>query len=101
MENKEVGSIEESPTHLHHVSPTAGYVTVSGPLLPGQASEAETQMCVHCQHHWIIVPGSGRVRGFCFLCNGLTCGDPRCEECIPWEKKLEISEGRNPTKTQF
>ena len=55
---------------------------------------AGTMACVHCGAHWIVEPGSGRVRGFCMECNGPTCG-PNCVECIPQELLLEnIEKGR-------
>ena len=78
-----------------------GSFTIAGPLRPGQVSEGETVMCVHCQKHWEIKPGSGISRGFCFNCNGLTCGKQKCEtECMPFEKSIEISEGRDQTMSQ-
>ena len=67
-----------------------------------EADEGDTVMCVHCQMHWIIKPGSGISRGFCANCNGLTCGKRKCEtECMPWEKAMEILEGKNATTSQF
>ena len=106
----------EAPAYLQHTS----LVKVAGGILMPNgdpirqddydrprsdfgAREADTVQCVHCQMHWIIVPGSGMKRGFCNLCNGLTCGKQKCEsECMPWEKQMEIREGsRSPTATQF
>ena len=64
--------------------------------------EGDTVMCVHCGMHWGIQPGSGMKRGFCGNCAGLTCGKRPCEtECVPFEKALELIEGRDPNKTQF
>lgn len=40
--------------------------------------EADTKQCCHCGAHWKIQPGSGITRGYCFICNDLTCGSPRC-----------------------
>ena len=42
------------------------------------ALEGDTLSCRHCQAFWIVKPGSGEKRGWCFLCNGPTCGKPRC-----------------------
>lgn len=90
----------------------AGYVEVTGPPVitnpfgpyagssavePGEsaAETGETLMCVHCQKHWIIKPGSGMQRGFCFNCDGPTCGKQHCEEhCVPFEKAIEQSEAQ-------
>jgi len=41
--------------------------------------EGDTIQCCHCGMHWIFKPGSGRVRGYCLLCNAITCGHPRCD----------------------
>ena len=70
-----------------------GHIEISGPLLPGQDTGADTLMCVHCQYHWIIQPGSGMKRGWCGRCGGPTCGKRPCEtRCMPFEKALEILE---------
>jgi hypothetical protein len=53
---------------------------------------ADTLQCCHCGHHWIPVKGSGRTRGFCTKCNGVTCGRPECMECVPYEKRLDLYE---------
>ncbi len=57
--------------------------------------EAATLQCAHCGKHWIVVPGSGRVRGFCMRCNGPICG-PKCAECLPAEKQIENIEAGRP-----
>ncbi len=102
----EVGRYNDgkAPAYLQRTSPgrVAGEFQISGPLLPGQLPEGDTVMCVHCQKHWAIKPGSGISRGFCANCNGLTCGKKKCEtECIHFEKAIEIQEGRDITRTQF
>jgi hypothetical protein len=66
-------------------------------VLTGNVSDGETVQCVHCGGHFFIGPGYTKGRGFCMNCNGFICGE-RCQECVPWEKALEIAEGtRNPT----
>jgi len=41
--------------------------------------------------------GSGIKRGFCMKCFGITCGMKKCDECFPFEKKLDYYEkGRLP-----
>lgn len=64
-----------------------GYMLVVRP--EGPPIEADTLMCVHCNKHWAIKPGSGNTRGFCTLCNGPHCGSARCWQCIPLERKVE------------
>lgn len=101
---KEVGRFGKAPAYLQRTSPgrVAGSVTISGPLLSGQEPEAETRMCIHCQMHFIIRPGSGISRGFCMNCDGVTCGKQKCEtECTHFEKMIELLEGRNPNKNVF
>ena len=51
-----------------------------------------TLQCVHCGMHFLSVRGSGKVRGWCTLCKGITCGKPECDAHIPHEGKLEFSE---------
>ena len=60
---------------------------------PSGVFEADTLQCAHCQKHWIVRPGSGIERGWCFRCSGPTCGKKGCEtECSPWEKQIEAIE---------
>ena len=103
--SKEEGRFfSRAPAFLQHTSPgrVKGSFSISGPLLPGQASEGETLMCMHCQNHWRIRPGSGMERGWCSNCNGPTCGWQQCETtCVHFEKAIEIMEGRNPDTSQF
>ncbi len=68
----------------------AAFVFLSDPDAAQAVQEWETQMCIHCQYHWRVVPGSGRERGWCVSCNGALCGKTQCfQECRHWEKKLE------------
>lgn len=78
------------PVLKHSARRPAGYVESTGPL---GVQGGETLMCMHCQHHWVIQPGSRKQRGFCFNCNGPTCGKQNCEEhCVPFEKAIEAME---------
>jgi hypothetical protein len=54
--------------------------------------------CVHCFYSWKWIPGSGKHRGFCTRCNGLTCGDPACEAngCVCQEAWLDNVEAGRP-----
>mgnify|MGYP001572940810 CR=1 FL=1 len=55
--------------------------------------EMDTQQCVHCGGHWIVVQGSKRQHRYCSKCDGNTCSNLDClMNCIPAEKKLEIME---------
>mgnify|MGYP001267728505 CR=1 FL=1 len=51
----------------------------------------------NCGMHWQVIPGSGRQRGWCMRCMGLTCGSKKCRECVPMEAQLEIMEGNKRT----
>jgi hypothetical protein len=55
----------------------------------------ETQQCVHCGAHWIVSPGSMRIRGYCVSCGGHFCG-PQCAVCVPQEQMLENLEHGRP-----
>ena len=70
-----------------------GYISITE---PGKTTvERDAYLCCHCQEMCIIVPGSGKTRGYCYLCFAPTCGQKRCSErCVPFEAKLEAMEGR-------
>lgn len=59
---------------------------------------ASTLQCPHCGGHFISTPGSGIRRTFCTRCHAVTCGHRNCDECIPFEAKLDFVEG---TKTSY
>lgn len=56
-----------------------------GALLEDGRQVADLLQCVHCQFVWRVRPGSGRRRGFCTRCQGVTCGKPACMECVPFK----------------
>lgn len=58
----------------------------------GVTVEHDTKMCPHCNEHFNFVAGSGRIRGWCPLCNGVTCGAPRCNSHFPFEKRMDYFE---------
>ena len=70
---------------------------------PGKATdEGETLSCSHCQYTWIVKPGSGNKRGWCFKCNKPVCGKMLCNKrCEPWEKHMEIVEAKAKFWTQM
>lgn len=68
----------------------SGYVQITDPITGN--IERETKMCCHCGMHWIMQPGSGRTRGWCMKCNGVTCGKKKCDSCYPYEEQLQDME---------
>lgn len=57
---------------------------------------ADTLQCCHCDSHWVVVKGSGRVRGWCQYCARPVCGEAPCmSECRPWEQQMETIERSN------
>jgi hypothetical protein len=54
----------------------SGYFETTDSL--GNRIQGETRQCVHCQHTWQYVPGSGKRRGICLWCKGLICGRAEC-----------------------
>lgn len=65
----------------------------SGQILIGTDVVADTVQCVHCNAHFVMVKGSGRIRGFCRNCMGMICG-PSCATCVPFERRLDEAERR-------
>jgi hypothetical protein len=63
----------------------------AGAILIDGAQVADTAQCVHCNGHFVMVKGSGTIRGFCRNCNGIVCG-PGCAACVPFEKRLDLAE---------
>lgn len=68
-----------------------GYLVVSG---PDGTTEHDSLQCRHCGGHFLVVPGSGKRRGWCLMCSGPTCGKEGCVQCMPFEKRLEAFERR-------
>lgn len=64
-----------------------GHTERIGPY--GEQEEGDTLSCCHCRKHWEVRIGSGRERGFCTLCMGVTCGAPACDACIPFNLRLD------------
>lgn len=64
----------------------------SGHILINNVEVAVTLACVHCGHHFVSIRGSGKIRGFCLKCYGITCGNPACNECVPFERKIDLYE---------
>lgn len=83
------GSLSRVPTRAR------GYVVLIDNETGKVLDEGETLMCAHCQKHWVVRPGSGITRGWCFRCAGPTCGKQPCVTgCTPFEVALEVMESR-------
>lgn len=61
----------------------------NGTILMDGQEVANTMQCCHCGKHFVSVKGSGTLRGFCRCCMQITCGDSKCDSCIPFEQKIE------------
>ena len=61
----------------------------SGHIIVDGQEVANTMQCCHCGQHFVSVKGSGKLSGFCMRCHKITCGSPKCDPCIPFEKKVE------------
>lgn len=64
----------------------------SGAIIVEGMHIADTLTCKHCGYTWIPVKGSGKVRGWCGSCGGVTCGRPECNVCVPYAKKIDMYE---------
>lgn len=72
----------------HSVLRPHGVIIITDPAL-NREIHMDAMSCVHCQELWVVVPGSGKTRGFCLKCMGPICGE-KCAECTgPWEKRME------------
>lgn len=74
-----------------------GYFEYTGPY--GEIQNGDTLSCCHCRAHWEVRLGSGRVRGYCAKCNAYTCGRAACDECIPYEQRLDNCDAGLPELT--
>src|ERR1700680_2968789 len=72
----------------------------SGAILIDGEETAHTLQCPHCNSHFISRQGSGARRGFCTNCMAVTCGNPTCDACVPFEKKMEQLEAKSRVKTE-
>jgi len=66
-----------------------GYLIIVG---AGGTQEFTTKSCPHCGSHFVIIPGSGRLRHFCMLCHAPTCDKAACYEHSPFLKRVELIE---------
>lgn len=62
-------------------------------------NEMQTRACPHCGGHFIVIPGSGKLRHFCHLCHAATCDKVQCYEHSSFEKRLDLVEtGKLPLR---
>ena len=66
----------------------------------GPEQTFDTVQCCHCGRHWVFEPGSGRKRGYCLKCNAITCGNERCDLCVPIEAQIDNMEHGRPVLTE-
>lgn len=71
----------------------SGYIIVDGQEV------AHTKQCCHCGNHFVSIKGSGKIRGYCTLCNNITCGAPACDVHVPFEAKLDFIDGGGGLKS--
>lgn len=64
----------------------------AGVILMDGVQVADTKQCCHCGGHFVMVKGSGKLRGYCTKCHEITCGKIECCKCVPFEKKLDLAE---------
>lgn len=75
----------------------AGWSVTKGPY--GEEVHAELMQCCHCRHSFEVIRGSGRLRGWCYGCNAVTCGSQFCMNCVPFEQQLANREKGLPALT--
>lgn len=73
----------------------SGYIIIDGNEV------ARTLQCCHGGEHFISVRGSGIRRGWCLKCQKPTCGKAKCDPCIPFQEKLDLYEGKAPSKSKW
>lgn len=66
-----------------------GYIIITD---AAGTKEFDTHGCPHCGSHFVIIPGSGRLRNFCMLCHAPTCDKAKCYEHSPFMKRVELVE---------
>ena len=60
-----------------------------GAVVADGVQVASTHQCGHCNRHFVLVAGEA---GFCRNCMQTTCGQKCCDDCMPFEKKLDLYE---------
>lgn len=78
------------PRHNVGTKDIAGYVVIDDP--DEGVREYDTYQCCHCGAHYEREVGKGPP-AMCLNCMQPTCGEKRCDPCIPQEAWLEAMEG--------
>lgn len=73
---------------LSNAANPVGIRQVGSILIDGR-EVANTVECCHCNGHFLFTRGSGVRRGWCQRCMRMTCGNPACDPCRPWEQQME------------
>ena len=76
--------------HQVGVKDQAGYVIISDP--DAGDVEYDTYQCCHCGAHYERIVGKGPP-AMCLNCMAPTCGEKKCDPCIPQKAWLEAMEG--------
>jgi len=77
------------PDRLTVPSSQRSGILISMPIDNDRVQQQDTVSCCHCGRVWLWVKGSGRVRGWCMRCNGVTCGNQACDECVPMLQMIQ------------
>lgn len=78
----------------------AGYIEIFDP--EGSKTEFDTLRCPHCSGHFVVKPGSGKLRSFCGDCNRSLCDFCSIKfavngmKCVHVEQMLENIESGKP-----
>lgn len=65
---------------------------IGGGIIVDGKYVADTVQCVHCGAQWEALLDDTTERGWCLSCNGFTCGHLSCEECLPFQRRLDAIE---------
>lgn len=90
MIKEQSGPLVRIDGRTHTARRPMGTVIITDPTATQFTVERDTLMCMHCQGHWVVEPGSGRERGWCNSCRGPLCGLEACITiCVYWEDMIE------------
>lgn len=78
--------------YQHTARRPGGFIIITSES--GPAVEFDTRQCCHCGGHFIVEPGSGTKRGWCYPCGQVTCGREACDRCLPTERLMERIEAK-------
>jgi hypothetical protein len=73
------------PSEPQYERKASGYIIMDDGN--GPVETAATLRCCHGGENFISIKGSGKRRGWCIRCMGVTCGSH--EICSDWRRRLE------------